>query len=197
MQIIIMQNTFCLIYITNSKPYLDRRQNHLEILNEFMIGVMVILYIDFTDYCPNKWITYQAGWAEIIGFLICLIINIAIHLRETFHQIKLRIIRLYNHKISKINAFITLIKQKLSPNSTQSDISQRSFSLSERVSSRFQPKEIPNILEVSEGKEESLRSSKEWVTISEHSMTEVQAPNVDEVKAWDPKEKWSKILNEI
>ena len=42
-----------MIYIASAKPMTDRSLNILENVNEVFVGHLAILYVVFTEYCPE------------------------------------------------------------------------------------------------------------------------------------------------
>ncbi|CDW79029.1 UNKNOWN [Stylonychia lemnae] len=87
MNIFLSMITIC--YLIDIKPYLERKQNYLEIFNE--IGILLITYFQlyFIDGMQNKDIDtdYNIGYLIISLTLICLLINTGVSLYVTFNPI--------------------------------------------------------------------------------------------------------------
>ena len=49
-----ISNMIYMIYIGSTKPFYGRVNNTLELLNEFALGMIMICYVIFTEFCPNK-----------------------------------------------------------------------------------------------------------------------------------------------
>ena len=76
LQVLMILNLLYLIYQGKSKPFFGKANNFFALLNEFAIGLILICFVIFTQYCPNKETQYSVGWAEILILAIMLLVNL-------------------------------------------------------------------------------------------------------------------------
>ena len=64
----------CLIFLGLIKPYYIKKTNDLELFSEFMIGLITIMLITFTDYVSSPYGKFDSGWGYILLFSLLIII---------------------------------------------------------------------------------------------------------------------------
>ena len=84
-----------IIFIGKSKPLTDRSMNILENINETIICSLGIIYVTFTDYCPDTKVQYGYGW--MFDFILTTgnIGYIVYHVWLVLRYIRLIIIKYY------------------------------------------------------------------------------------------------------
>ena len=84
-----------IIYIGKSKPLTDRSMNILENINETIICSLGIIYVTFTDYCPDAKVQYGYGWMFDFILTIGNIGYIVYHAWLVLRYLRLIIIKYY------------------------------------------------------------------------------------------------------
>ena len=64
-----------LIFIGSIKPFLEKKTSHLEFFTEFMIGLITIMLVTFTEYVESPYAKFDAGWGYISLFSLVIIIQ--------------------------------------------------------------------------------------------------------------------------
>lgn len=67
----------------------DRETNKLEMINELFVCFCTIMFVSFTDFVDDPFTKYEAGWYSIGLFLVFLVINTAVVLRDSFKHANL------------------------------------------------------------------------------------------------------------
>ena len=94
-QLGIISNLIVMIYIGNQKPFMDRNLNIIENINEFIIGLLGIIYVVFSEYCPEENVQYGYGWLFLSIFTNSFVGFTAYHLWLMMRYIRLILIRYY------------------------------------------------------------------------------------------------------
>ena len=78
--LLILLNTIVLLYVAHIKPITDKLKNRLEIFNEYMVSIITIQMIWFTDYVgPNlKHIQWSYGYVVNVFVAYYIYVNINI-----------------------------------------------------------------------------------------------------------------------
>ena len=75
LQVLMFINILYLIFIGKTKPFFGRTNNFIAMFNEYAVGLILICYVIFTEYCPNKETQYSVGWLEVLILTIMLLVN--------------------------------------------------------------------------------------------------------------------------
>ena len=90
-------NLFVSIYQGTFKPFDNRKQNQIQIINEYLISSIAYNAILFTDVIVDQKQKYFYGWAMILVVSLTFIINTCLICWVSARQVKLLCIKLYNH----------------------------------------------------------------------------------------------------
>ena len=75
LQLLLLQNMLCMIYIGLTRPFTERKKNRTELANEFIIAIITIILFVYTDFVDNAYTKYDVAWVSVNLFLILIIFN--------------------------------------------------------------------------------------------------------------------------
>ena len=97
-QVIVLQyqNLMCFLFIGLVKPFKSKEINQLELICEFLIGLLTICMVTFTPFAGDPQARFDSGWLYIIFFMMVIILQMGNTLRHTFKLLWLYCIYFYN-----------------------------------------------------------------------------------------------------
>lgn len=78
---------------TLTRPLRTKFRNDLETFNEFMIGIIMIICVSFTDFCKDEVHKYNMGWMMLFVMTLILIVSFSLVVYDTSRFIYLALIR--------------------------------------------------------------------------------------------------------
>ena len=104
-QLLLFQNVFCLILVGNNYPFVEKRQNQIELFNEFVIDLLTIVLFGYTQFLTDPIVKYDLGWVSIILFSLLIILNFGRIILRFLVYMKLVSIKLYKILQKKYDEF--------------------------------------------------------------------------------------------
>lgn len=96
-QSLIACNAIALIYAGQFQPRISRFANRIELFNEFIVGMVTIHMLYFTNYTPKPEFQYTAGYSMIFFISLIILVNLVIIFLKTGHAMKLLYMRYKEH----------------------------------------------------------------------------------------------------
>jgi hypothetical protein len=70
-------NLIMMIYIGNSRPFVTRRDNNIEFINEIFIWMSTMHIILFTEFVKDEEVRYMCGWSMLAVISCCMLFNLS------------------------------------------------------------------------------------------------------------------------
>ena len=101
---LLYSNLLITIYHGYNKPFLESKQNRIELMNEYFMATMSFLILTFTDWVNDIMVKYQYGWVFIILISVDIFVNLIIILLNCAIRISLVSKKAYN-KIKSLKKY--------------------------------------------------------------------------------------------